>query len=65
MNTTSTINQETTAGNRRIGSTAALCLLLLSGLVIASRADAAGFGVRVVDEFGKPLSGAAVCVGIG
>ncbi|MCB1755699.1 MAG: hypothetical protein KDJ38_09265, partial [Gammaproteobacteria bacterium] len=47
----------------RMGLTTAAYLTLLAGLVMASQAEAAGFGVRVVDEFGKPLSGAAVCVG--
>ncbi len=40
-----------------------LCVGILGGLISASRANAASFGVRVVDEFGKPVSGAAVCIG--
>ena len=36
---------------------------MLVGLITMSRAEAAGLGIRVVDEFGKPLSGAAVCLG--
>lgn len=40
-----------------------LCSALLAGLIGASRAEAADFGVRVVDEYGQPIAGAAVCLG--
>lgn len=49
----------------RMASKMLLCGAMLAGLIGASRAEAADFGVRVVDEFGQPLAGAAVCLGTG
>ncbi len=65
--TTKKINNENTSiGNVRAPGLATkflLCGSLLAGLIGASRAEAADFGVRVVDEFGQPLAGASVCLG--
>ena len=42
---------------------AAVCVGMLAGLVTMSRAEAASFGVRVVDEFGRSIDDASVCIG--
>ena len=42
---------------------AAVCVGMLAGLITISRADAASFGVRVVDEFGRSIDDASVCIG--
>lgn len=47
----------------RFLSTTVFCLASLTALITMSRADAASFGVRVIDEQGQPLAGAAVCIG--
>lgn len=65
--TTKTTNNEfaSVSGKRSTKMTGKvlLCGALLAGLIGASRAEAADFGVRVVDEYGQPLAGAAVCLG--
>lgn len=47
---------------RRLPSLALLTSLAI-GLLAISRAEAADFGVRVMDEHGQPLQDAAVCLG--
>jgi len=50
--------------SRTIGAWLGASSLLALGLVGASAADAAHFGVRVVDGGGQPVSGASVCIGL-
>lgn len=44
---------------------AAACVGMLAGLITISRVDAASFGVRVVDEHGRGINDASVCIGTG
>ena len=41
-----------------------LAAALVLGLAAAGAAEAARFGVRVVDERGQPVAGASVCIGL-
>lgn len=42
----------------------AMCSAMAAAMLVSSAANAGKFGVRVVDDFGNPVAGASVCVGL-
>lgn len=53
----------TSIKSKRIFTNILMYGVVLGALIAASRAQAASYGVRVVDEHGTPLGNAAVCIG--